>query len=401
VVPINNVRFNAKQNGFLVDAEITKNIISITQKTNTPLPNSEEVWFGNRGNTVVYRSWDALKRTIVSFSGSLPSLNTLNYCQKPFTTLLKTKSKGDEVKELQKYINVKLSLNLTIDGIYGKKISDAVKPLQKILSLPESGSYDQSLIDAINADCTNIIATRTQSLSGIQKITGDFMPEGILRGTVSPDGTQVFYLKPTLTGVVGMISTITGKNERQVFSSPLTEWKPQWINDTTITMTTLPSSEADGYLYFLNPVTGDFQKILGPVRGLTTLSNPSGTTLLLSSTANKTISLATYTVATGVQTPRDLNTLTDKCVWQNDTIVVCAVPQKLTTGQYPDDWYQGNISFADAFWSIDTTQNTTLNLFTPGEAFDAYRLVLSPDANYLYFINRLNGSLWSYRIGEE
>lgn len=400
VVPTNYIRYNAKQNGFLVDAEVTRNIITITQKTNTALPNSEEVWFGNNGNTITFRSWDPSKKTIVSFNGSIPTLDALNYCQQPFSQVLKTKSTGDEVKELQKYINAKLSLNLVVDGNYGAKLAAAIKPLQKVLLLPETGIYDQTLIDAINTDCTNTLAVRNQQLDGVQKLTGDFLSPGILRGAVSPDGTQLFQLKPTEDGVIGVITTITGRNERRIFSSPLTEWKAQWVTPTIIALTTLASSEADGYMYFLNPTTSDFQKVLGPIRGLTTLINPSGTTVLVGSAVDRNIALATYTIATGQMTPRDIKTLPAKCTWQNDTVAICAVPQAVTNGQYPDDWYQGNVVFTDSFWSLDTIQNSTTNLFTPGQSFDAHSLKVSPDDSYLYFINKINGTLWSYRMTE-
>lgn len=400
VVPVNYIRYNAKQNGFLVDAEMRKNIITISQKTDVVIPNSQEVWFGNNGNTVTLRSWDPLKKAITSFNGSLPSPTSIDYCAQPLTTVLKTKSKGDEVKNLQKYINAKLAINLTVDGIYGAKIAAAIKPLQKILLLPETGTYDQALINAINADCTNLIAAQAQQVSGTQPLTGDFLQAGILRGSPSPDGSQIFYLKPTLTGVIGVITTSTGRNERQVFTSPLTEWKAQWVNPTLIALTTLASSEADGYLYFLNPITGELQKILGPVRGLTTLVNPSGNLVLVGSAVERTISLSVYSVATGNSTSKDLKTLPAKCVWQNDTVILCAVPDRVSSGQYPDDWYQGNVVFNDSFWSIDVDQNSTTNLFIPNQSFDAYALDLSPDEYYLYFINKINGTLWSYRLGE-
>ncbi|MEI8223929.1 MAG: peptidoglycan-binding domain-containing protein [bacterium] len=400
--PINRVRFNAKQNGFLVEAEMTKNLITISQKTNTPIPNSEEIWFGNKGSAITYRSWDATNKTIATFSGTIPSPTSINYCQKPFTTILAKKSKGDEVKELQKYVNAKLSLNLTVDGAYGTKLVNAIKPLQQVLALTPTGKYDQELINTINTDCTNIIAALIQKTAGVQKVTGDFIEPGIIRGDVSPDGTQLFYLKPSASGgVVGIITDSVGKNPKQVFSSPFTEWKPQWVNATTIALTTLASSEADGYMYFLNPTTGDFQKVIGPVRGLTTLVNPSASTVLMSSSANKRFSLATYTVATGTTNPRDLSTLPAKCTWQNDTVVFCAVPQEISSGQYPDDWYQGLVTFNDSFWSIDITQNSTTNIVSPSQKFDARDLLVSPDGAYLYFINKIDGTLWSYRMDQD
>ncbi len=399
-IPSNYVRYNAKQNGFLVDAEIEKNIISIKQRTDTVIPNSAEVWFANQGNTVIFRSWDATQKTITTFSGKLPSQTPLEYCQKPFKNILTIGKKGDEVRELQKYINAKLQLNMAVDGVYGKKIAASITPLQKALALEPTGTYDAPLMMAINTDCTNIAAAHSQQLKQVQKLNGGFISSGIIRGDVSPDGNSIFILKPTPTGVVGIISDTTGKNTRQIFTSPFTEWRPQWVNATTIALTTLASSTADGYLYFLNPITGSFKKVFGPARGLTTLVNPSGTTVLFSQSENRRFSLGTYSVATGETTQRDLATLPAKCTWQNDIVVMCAVPQTITRGQYPDDWYQGKTTFSDSFWSINTSQNSTSNILTPDQQFDVAQLKISPDGNYLYFINKTDGFLWSYRLGE-
>lgn len=401
IIPTNRIRFNAQQNGFLAEAELTNNLITISQKTNTSFPNSEEVWFGNQGNAITFRSWDPLRKTITTFSGTLPTTGLINYCQKPFSTVLAKKSKGDEVAELQKYINAKLSLNLNPDGVYGTKLASAIKPLRKLLGLSETTTYDQSLIDSINIDCTNIIAANLQKTNELQKVTGDFIDTGILRGDMSPDGAHMFFLKPSPSGgIIGIVADSNGKNQRQLFTSPFTEWKPQWVNATTIALTTLASSEADGYLYFLNPTTGDFQKILGPIRGLTTLVNPSGKTVLFSSSVGKRFTLSTYSTENGAVSQRDLTTLPAKCAWQNDTQVYCAVPQEITSAQYPDDWYQGNISFRDSFWALDTTQNSTRLIASPDQNFDAYKLTVSPDGSYLYFINKLDGTLWSYRMSE-
>jgi hypothetical protein len=121
----------------------------------------------------------------------------------------------------------------------------------------------------------------------------------------------------------------------------------------------------------------------------------------MSASVNRKIALSTYTTATGTIVPRDLTTLTTKCIWQNDTVIFCAVPQEITSGQYPDDWYQGNVIFNDSFWSINITENSTSNIISPSQKFDAYNLLVSPDGAYLYFINKLDGMLWSYRMDSD
>lgn len=398
-VPTNYVRFNAKQNGLLVDGEITKDSIVVSQKTSTQVPGAEEIWFGSGGNSVVYRSWNNSKRTIESFLGKLPYSAPLAYCQKPFVSILKSKSRGDEVKELQKYANARLSLGLATDGSYGKKMAAAIKPLQKMLGIKETGTYDQETVSAINADCASIQGDWNRKNEGVQKLEGSFLPGGIARGTASPDGTQIFFLRPTDDGVNGYVAQSDGTGARKVFSSPMTEWRPQWINASTIAMTTLASREADGYLYFLDVPSGNFRKIMGPIRGLTTSVNPSGTMVLASQSTNKGFVLGTYSVTTGEAKGLDLVTLPEKCAWVNESIAACAIPRGIPDGQYPDDWYQGNVMFNDSFWLIDTSKGNTTNLFSEKD-FDGTSLATSPDAAYLYFINRIDGTLWSYRLEE-
>ena len=55
--------------------------------------------------------------------------------------------------------------------------------------------------------------------------------------------------------------------------------------------------------------------------------------------------------------------------------------------------------FNDSFWLIDTSKGNTTNLFSEKD-FDGTSLATSPDAAYLYFINRIDGTLWSYRLEE-
>ncbi len=203
----------------------------------------------------------------------------------------------------------------------------------------------------------------------------------------------IFMILTDFFFLPGMTSYLQNPNQ----IPPRAEWRPQWINTKTIAMTTLASREADGYLYFLDVSSGNFRKIMGPIRGLTTLVNPSGTMVLASQSTDKGFVLGTYSVTTGEAKGLDLVTLPEKCTWQDNTIAFCAIPEAKPSGQYPDDWYQGNIVFNDSFWLLDTTKGSTLNLFN-GKDFDAINLKTSPDNSYLYFINRINGTLWSYRL---
>ena len=397
-VSVNTLRWNSQQTGILSDAEVDHDTITESQTTSTRIPDADEVWFGNLGKAVVYRYFNSTDRTIDSYVGLFPTTGTLNYCTNTFSTVFKKGARGPEVVALQKYINAKLQIGLGTDGSFGNKTLANLKQLQNVLGVPQTGNYDQPTIDAINADCAKIQADFTAKNSGPVTLSGSLLQSNILRGAVSPDGSQVFFLEPGSTGVLGIVSNIDGSNQKQVFKSPLTEWMPQWVNKTTIAMTTLASTNADGYLYFLNPTTGNFQKILGPIRGLTTLVDPTGTTVLYSQSTDTGFSTKLYTLATGATQNLTVITLPAKCTWESSSNIICGVPQSIPKGQYPDNWYQGTVSFGDDIWSVNVPTASATDIFSPSQQFDMIKPQMSPDDQYFYFINKIDGTLWSYRL---
>lgn len=400
IIPVNMLRFNNKQTGFLMDSEVASDSIITNQKTSTELPGAIELWLGNVGNTALFRTFSTANNSIETFTGTVPApVIALGYCTVPFSENLKQGSKGPEVRELQKYMNYKLKIGLTLDGSLGPKTYALIKQLQGALSLQPTGVYGIELRDAINADCATVRDEFIKQQSEPVKLVGGaFLTPNILRGSVSPDGRQIFFLKPAAVGVTGVIANSDGSGQRNIFTSALSEWSPQWINATTIAMTTMASREADGYLYFLDTTNGNFKKILGPIRGLTTNTNPDGKMVLYSQSTNSGITTHLYMTDTGVVRQSDLATLPAKCVWQNTTVVVCGIPRSIPNNQYPDAWYQGLVSFSDVIWSLDTTQSSTRMVMAPTQNLDVIQLKMSPDKQYLYFINKIDETLWVLRM---
>ena len=399
ILPTDMLRWNVKQTGILIDGTITADSIIENQKTNTQIPLAQEILFGSNGNSVVYRTWNSQAKTINSLLGMVPNQTSLSYCQTPFTKILKKGSTGALVKEAQKYLDEKLKIGLPLDGSFGSKMSVAVEQLQPILNVPITGIFDAATETAVNADCATITKTWNTTQSKPLALTSLLLDDGISRGVASPDGTKYFVLEPNSNGVVGIVINSDGSGAKQVFSSALSEWMPQWVNANTIAMTTLASGQAVGYLYFLDLSTGNFTKILGPVQGLTTLTSPDLKKVLFSQTASTGFITRIFDTTTGAVGIPGITTLPEKCTWQNNTILDCGVPDTVPSGLYPDDWYQGIATFGDTLWTIDTKNNTINIIVSPSETFDITHLAASPDSNYLYFINKNDGTLWSYRIG--
>jgi hypothetical protein len=163
-----------------------------------------------------------------------------------------------------------------------------------------------------------------------------------------------------------------------------------------ITLTTKPSANVPGYMYFVNPDNKDFNKILGGINGLTTLTSPDGKLVLY---ADNNLSLNIFDITKDTSYPLNIRTLPEKCVWtKTSDIVYCAVPNSIDDANYPDAWYQGQISFSDQIWQINVTNGNTSMLADPvsiaGEEIDGIKLTLDSNENYLFFVNKKDSFLW-------
>lgn len=242
----------------------------------------------------------------------------------------------------------------------------------------------------------------------LPELSGNLLPSDMLDMSLSPDGKQLFYLTPSGNELLGFVTDLSGQNQKKIFNSPFAGWLSQWATPTKIIFTIKATGYGKGYAYGTDIIKGGFDKVIGGITGLTTLMSPDGSYVLFSrNTANGP---ALGLMATKDKTVRDLNlnTLPEKCVWGKTSLTIyCAVPNDIPSGQvYPDNWYQGSISFDDSVWSIDAT-NTYQNqlLFTPeaeegGEPTDGIRLGIDTTNTYLYFINKKNNILWQYALVE-
>lgn len=251
--------------------------------------------------------------------------------------------------------------------------------------------------------------TSTESIApDFNKTEEIFLPDYIPFLSVSEDGNDaLFYLENSKTASVGTMSTYNNSGASKIFSSSFTEWLPQFPNKGMVTLATKPSAEVPGYMYFVNPKTKSISKVLSGIKGLTTLTNHDGAFVLYSETKGGAPLLSVYSVNSEESLSLGLKTLPEKCAWgkQSTRLIYCAVPRSLPAGVYPDQWYQGLISFSDELWEIDTTTMSKRKIMSPADfgasSFDIINPVISSDDIYLAFVNKLTGTPWVYRISEE
>ena len=96
-------------------------------------------------------------------------------------------------------------------------------------------------------------------------------------------------------------------------------------------------------------------------------------------------------------------TIADKCVWTaDDSAIYCGIPVDAPSASYPDDWYQGVVHFSDRIWKIQVVgRYAQMALDFPKEtkeSLDATALAVNPAGTVLVFLNKNDGSLWSYSL---
>mgnify|MGYP000370174673 CR=1 FL=1 len=292
-----------------------------------------------------------------------------------------------------------------LDTIFPEMISNTTIPkIHSSLFISKGEGVINRYIDDTTIDIQSYSGILTKDSTGsYTSIIGSFLPKNIPDISVSMDTLKYFYLTNTEGGVTGtMVDTVSKKNT-QVFVSQFTEWLSQFANPKLITVTTKASARALGYMYAIDPSIKSFDKVLGGITGLTTLTSPDGNKILYSNSINNGFVLNIYDKKTKQAFNLGLTTLPEKCVWaQDSSTAYCSVPSIIPKGEYPDVWYQGIVSFSDALWKLDPINNVFQLVYDPskenGEIFDGVNLTLSTKNTYLLFQNKKDDQLWALTL---
>lgn len=234
-------------------------------------------------------------------------------------------------------------------------------------------------------------------------IRGNFLPENVQDMSLSSDASKLFYLFNFNDNIVGTILDFATNKKTQVFDSAFTEWLSVFPNNKIVTLTTKPASSVFGYMYTIDPssATSNITRTLGDINGLTTLTSPNGKLVLY---ADNNLSLAVFDSSTKTSELLGVRTLPEKCVWGKlSNVVYCAVPKSANAGEYPDVWYQGETSFSDQIWKIDTDTKNSTFIIDPisvkgGEEIDGIKLITDEGENYLLFVNKKDSFLWELKL---
>ncbi len=241
----------------------------------------------------------------------------------------------------------------------------------------------------------------TSFLAQLGGSPGAFLSSDILQLSLSPDKSKFFSIVKSTSGVVGVIKSFDETKTNQVFTSPFSEWLPQWVTEDKIFLNTKPSYLVEGSVFDFSIKNGTISKIFGGIPGLTTLSNNNGTRVLYGASLNIGPRLNIFDIKSHTSMDLDKYGLPEKCIWGSDNInIYCAVPNVIKGTQYPDSWYQGIVSFDDSFIKINaiTKETSTMANSSNEIPVDAINLFLSKNEDKLFFINKKDYTLWSFSL---
>jgi len=228
---------------------------------------------------------------------------------------------------------------------------------------------------------------------------GFFLPQNLSDITVS--ASKILSLTSGISGSVASLSNKDGTHTSSVFQTPLTSLRVSFVGNKKYLALSKPSATLPGYAFVVG-ADGYLSRIFGPKNGLVALASHSGQKVLVSYMQNNSFAMAVVDVADGKTLQLPVATIADKCAWTpDDTAIYCGVPLNApTSATYPDDWYQGAVSFSDRIWKIDVAGRYAQMILDFSQAdqgfLDAEALVTDTTSFVLVFVNKNDGSLWSY-----
>lgn len=285
------------------------------------------------------------------------------------------------------------------------KILNITRPkIYEALWRKDGTGFVERTLDAdeniVNTSVSLVLSTTTSSTTEPYIIRSTLLKGEVGEIKLGFDGGLIYNL--TDSGVVAT-SNFIGEKPKTLFTLPFTSWRITPVSTTTALLTTKPSVISQGYSYLTNLNTGKLTKILGPLSGLSAKVKSDSSRVIYSYLDNNKLELKAKDLKNGVVTDILPRTLADKCVWSKKVgaVLYCGAPKSLPQG-LPDSWYQGEVSFADSFWRFNTETNTAEELYVPqGDSegtIDVHSLEVSPDEDYLVFINKSDLSLWVLKL---
>ena len=288
------------------------------------------------------------------------------------------------------------------DGVNLTRISDAnLENLIKVLWSPNKDSAITIFEDVLGNVAKFLYNLQDGKTTQLNKYTNYIV--------WSPDGKKIAYqYQNDFSGENTLsVSSPDGSNYVVHMQTRIKNLKLDWPKGDELFFQEKPSGIVTSAIYSLNLKTETFSKISSDVYGLNVNWSPDGSKMLYSKTSSNGKNIGLHVVNRIMSNPKtvDVATLVEKCAWSQDIrYAYCAVPKNITEANIlPDDFYKGTFASNDDFFKINLETGETIKLLEDSlmvEDYDANDVFLSPDENYFFFVNKVNGLLYSIKLSE-
>lgn len=255
--------------------------------------------------------------------------------------------------------------------------------------------------DSVMNTSVSLTAPKSTSTDTLYTMKSTLLEGEVGEIALLTNGSLIYTLKE---GAGIYTSGFAGDKPKLALISDFKSWLIQPISNTSILLSTKPSSKAEGYVYNLNLNTGGLTKLVGPLTGLTALANSDGKRLLYANVTGGQVALTAQNLTTKTSTNILPATLPEKCVWSKlvSSIIICGVPAGGLGLDVPDLWYQGVTDYTDKIWKFNADTNTAEVLLDPksefGDEIDLINPILDTSEKYLVFTNKKDLSLWVFKF---
>ena len=268
------------------------------------------------------------------------------------------------------------------DGSVARVTNTTLPKIQNVVWISDS----ELIIQYINPEDEETIQTFAARIEFPENTSTSTTPiVGTLEGTFLPTGIDAVAAYAGSYAYIKNGSLVY--NNTTLFTSPLSGWQLDWVNETTLVMTLNASSETTGVAYEIT-TNGSVAVLVPPTESLTL--NANNNTLLIGQGINLTIQSFNDRE---IITQLNQSTLPEKCVWGRKNTLFCGVPNRQSLiGTIPDDWYQGALVFTDSLW--DVTTGGGQQILSPTQQFDIIPLDTTPTESRILFHDRITDTVW-------
>lgn len=282
------------------------------------------------------------------------------------------------------------------------------------LSQVSDANLDNLIKVVWSPDKNNVITVFQDNLENISKyfyshVTKQVLPLNryINYITWSPDSKKIAYQYQNDATGINTINTSNpdGTKYNVVLNTRMKNLIVEWPQGTDIFLREKPSGLAQSSLYSINSVTKTFNKIISDVYGFSVKWSSKGDKILYSKTNQNGRNIGIFAADRNGTNEKaaEATTLVEKCTWSQDIrYAYCAIPKNIIDAKIlPDDFYKGTFVGDDGFYKINVEISEKTNLFegkTINGTYDATDLFLSPNEDYLFFINKGDGLLYSIEL---